>query len=112
MTLSVNELQSLSARFDPSPHKSFSLPAKTYLEKEYLGLERKEMFQKSWQYVCHIEALKEVGQYITIDIQGQPIVAIRDDKGDLRAFYNVCRHKAHELLTLVSCLYKSKNFAA
>ena len=97
--LSASDLRSLSARFDPSPHKSFSLPAKTYLHADYLTLERSEIFRKSWQYVCHSEALKEVGSYQTLDIQGQPIVALRDQKGELRAFYNVCRHKAHELLS-------------
>ena len=36
---------------------------------------------------------------MTIEIAGKPIVIIRDRDGTLRAFYNVCRHRAHKLLT-------------
>ena len=98
MTISVEELTSLGERFDEDPTKSFSLPAKAYLRPEFLDLEKEEVFYKSWQYVSHIESLKNPGDYVTIDLQGRPIVALRDRDGELQAFYNVCRHRGHELL--------------
>lgn len=97
MALPVGDLCTLADGFDASPYKSHSLP-KAYVETDYLALEKSAMFLKSWQYVCHVEALCENGSYVTLDVQGQPVVVLRDSKGVLRAFYNVCRHRGHELL--------------
>ena len=91
MMISAEELTSLRAGFDEDPTKSYSLPAKAYLRPDFLNLEKEEVFYKSWQYVCHIESLKNPGDYVTIDIQGRPIVALRDREGGLQAFYNVRR---------------------
>ena len=99
MSLSIQELQSLGKGFDALPNRSFSLPAKAYVQSSYLDVEREEIHYKSWQYVCHIEKLKNPGDYTAFDIQGRPVVALRDRGGELRAFYNVCRHRGHELLS-------------
>ena len=42
--------------------------------------------------------MREPGQYVTATIAGRSIVVLRDREGVLRAFYNVCKHRAHELL--------------
>lgn len=98
MTVSITDLKSLAAGFDPVPQRSFSLPALPYVQPDYLEVEQKAIFYKSWQYICHVEQLRRPGDYVALDIQGQPIVAVRDRSGILRAFYNVCRHRGHELL--------------
>ena len=54
---------------------------------------------KTWQWVCHVEKVKAPGAYITAQIAGKSIAIVRDKAGDLRAFYNVCKHRAHELLS-------------
>ena len=99
MAISVEELTSLGDKFDSDPTNSFSLPSKAYLRPGYLDLEKKEIFYKSWQYVCHVGSLKEPGDHVAVDLQGRPIVVLRDREGELQAFYNVCRHRGHELLS-------------
>jgi len=99
MTIPFQELNSLGDRFDPSPTRSFSLPARAYTQPGYLDVEQDEIFYKSWQYVCHIEQVQNPGDYTVADIQGRPIVVLRDREGGLQAFYNVCRHRGHELLS-------------
>ena len=47
---------------------------------------------------CHEEKLREAGSYFVKDIGGHSILLLRNIDGDLRAFYNVCQHRAHELL--------------
>ena len=39
------------------------------------------------------------GDYIAFTIADQNLFAIRGRDGEVRAFYNVCQHRAHELLT-------------
>jgi phenylpropionate dioxygenase-like ring-hydroxylating dioxygenase large terminal subunit len=94
----LDDLITLADGFDAVPERSFSLPARAYIEQGYIDVEQEAIFYKSWQYVCHVGQLKNPGDYVAIDIQGRPVVALRDREGILRAFYNVCRHRGHELL--------------
>lgn len=98
MSVSIQELQTLGEKFDAAPEKSFSLPARAYVQAGYLAVEQEGIFYKSWQYVCHIEQLKAAGDYVAVNIQERPIVVLRNREGELQAFYNVCRHRGHELL--------------
>ena len=79
--------------------KSLSMHKNAYIDPQWLDVDKKEIFHKSWQFLCHEESLREQGSYKTINIQGQSIVAIRDKDDNLRAFYNVCKHRGHELLS-------------
>ncbi len=99
MAISTQELKTLSKGFDDKPQRSFSLPAKAYVQPGYMEIERETIFYQSWQYVCHIEKLKNPGDYIAFNIQERPLIALRDREGNLQAFYNVCRHRGHELLS-------------
>jgi len=97
-TLSRQQFNSLRKGFDPVPKRSSSINKICYIDRHFLDVETEQIFHKSWQFVCHEEKLREVGDYVTADIQGQGIFVIRDDSGRLQAFYNVCKHRAHELL--------------
>ncbi len=81
-----------------SDRRETGLPAWTYSDPDFLALERKEIFAPSWQIICHESDVAARGQYATIDLLGTLIVVIRGDDGVLRAFRNVCRHRAARLL--------------
>ncbi|MEO8107053.1 MAG: SRPBCC family protein [Actinomycetes bacterium] len=88
----------ISEGYDPDPAASFSLHADAYTKSEWFDLEQRAIFGSTWQWLCHVEKLREPGSYVSDTIAGMPIVAVRDASGELRAFYNVCKHRAHELL--------------
>lgn len=96
--LAAHDPAKLAEGYDANPARSYSLPARCYVEPAYLAAERRAIFFKSWQFVCHAERLREPGDYAAFEVQGQSLVAVLDEAGELRAFYNVCRHRAHELL--------------
>ena len=85
--------------WNDEPHKSLSMHKNAYIGPQWMDVEKKEIFHKSWQFLCHEESLRDAGSYVTMNIQGQSIVAIRDKDNNLRAFYNVCKHRGHELLS-------------
>ncbi|MBO9449735.1 ring-hydroxylating oxygenase subunit alpha [Tropicibacter sp. R16_0] len=85
--------------WDENPSKSLSLRAEAYTESGWHNVDLQQIIAKTWQWVCHVEKLREPGSYTTIEIAGQPIAVVRDREGVLRAFYNVCKHRAHELLS-------------
>ena len=84
--------------YDPDPSRSLSLRAEAYTVPVWFNADQKEILGKTWQWVCHGEKVRAPGTYTTTQIAGSPIVVIRDELGVLRAFYNVCKHRAHPVL--------------
>ncbi len=85
--------------YDPSPARSLSLRADAYTQQHWYDVDRTAILAKTWQWVCHVEKLREPGAFVTVEVAGHPIAIVRDGNGTLRAFYNVCKHRAHELLS-------------
>lgn len=80
------------------PEESFTLPSYMYTDPEIFELEKEKIFYKTWQYVGHKSLFSKPGDYQTLRICDQHIFVIMGDDYRLRAFYNVCQHRAHELL--------------
>ncbi len=76
-----------------------SLHADAYTKAEWFEADQRQILARSWQWLCHTEKLRSPGSYVAATIADQPVVAVRDREGQLRAFYNVCKHRAHELLS-------------
>ena len=109
--LNAADLAVVAQGYDPVPERSYSIDAACYREPKYHEADRQAIFHRSWQFLCHAEKLRELGSYLAADIQGQSVFAVRDGQGVLRAFYNVCKHRAHELVSgegkkkLITCPY-------
>ncbi len=84
--------------FDRDPELSYTIPARYYLDQEVLEQEKDAVFYRNWWYAGHQSQLPEAGCYLTVQICEQNIIVIRDRDGELRAYYNVCQHRGHELL--------------
>ena len=88
----------ISAGWTPEPGASMSLHADAYTRPRWFHADQASIIARSWQWICHGEKLRESGSYVTEDVAGMPIVAVRDADDTLRAFYNVCKHRAHHLV--------------
>jgi phenylpropionate dioxygenase-like ring-hydroxylating dioxygenase large terminal subunit len=76
----------------------FSLPSWAYNDTEFLALERERVFRPSWQVICHVSEIPNPGDYQCFDFIGEMLFALRGNDGVVRAFHNVCRHRASRLL--------------
>ena len=72
----------------------------TFLETDaaVFQQEKARIFFRTWQYAGHLSQVPAPGDYVTLDICGQGLFVIRGRDGELRAFHNVCQHRAHPLL--------------
>lgn len=86
------------ARAPESDSSDRTLPAWTYFDQEFFELERERIFMRTWQLVCHVNDIPAAGDYHTFSLLGESAIVIRDESGALRAFHNVCRHRAARLL--------------
>ncbi len=96
---SKQDFNLISQGYSADKGNSQSLRAEAYTEDAWYRADVATILGKSWQWVCHVEKLREPGSYVTVSIAEQPIAVVRDREGHLRAFYNVCKHRAHELLS-------------
>lgn len=71
-----------------------TIPSSWYLDPAVCVLERRAVFGQSWLMAGRASTVAESGSFLTTEIAGEPIVVVRDHAGVLRAFFNVCRHRA------------------
>lgn len=74
--------------------RAHTIPSDWYFDDDIYAAERERVFGKTWQFVARADQLAAPGSFVTADIAGQPVLVVRDQEGVLRAFANVCRHKA------------------
>jgi choline monooxygenase len=97
--ISYDDVLEIARGFTPDPGNSMSLHADAYTEPRWFDADVEAIFARTWQWVCHPELLAAPGSYVSTTIAGMPVAVVRDRDGGLRGFYNVCRHRAHELLS-------------
>lgn len=76
-----------------------TLPARAYVDPYLYAAERVHVFARQWQLAAFGAHLREPGDYAAHEFAGWRILVVRQDDGTLRAFHNVCRHRAGPLVT-------------
>jgi len=84
----------MSAELPTAPETT---PATWYRDPAVWPRERERIFAKTWQFVTHESALPDAGSWVAETIAGWPILLVRDEKGRVNGFHNVCRHRAGPL---------------
>lgn len=94
-----------------------AMPTSVYTSPEFLQLEQEHVFAKSWLCAGRVEGLKAPGDYLTMEIAGEPVLILRDREGKLRAMSNVCRHRMSVLLEgsgnvrVITCPYHAWTYS-
>lgn len=100
------------------PGKSHTLPGWAYTDTGLFERERTAIFNRGWHYAGPLASLANAGDYLTAGLLDQNIIVIRGKDGELRGFYNVCQHRAHELLKgrgcakVITCPYHAWSYHA
>ena len=96
-------------RDDAGPVRS--LEARYYTDPAVYELEQDTVLAAMWQFAGHASQLKQAGDYFTVELAGESLFCARDRDGSIRTFYNVCQHRAHQLVSgsgrarLIKCPY-------
>lgn len=75
-----------------------SLPAAAYTSDAFFRLEQNRLFPRTWTCVAFAQEISEPGDAVPLMIAGLPVILLRDKDGEIRAFHNVCRHRATMVL--------------
>ncbi len=89
-----------------------TLPQRYFVSPEIFTKEQKIIFSTRWVCVGHQSQITKPGDYFTAKVVDESLIIVRDKGGELRSFYNVCRHRGTRLredqnghLSAIQCPY-------
>jgi len=76
-----------------------SLDARYYTDPKVYETEREAVFARTWLFAGHIGQVEKPGDYFAFELAGESLFCIRGRDNVVRTFYNVCQHRAHQLVS-------------
>ena len=77
---------------------TYSLEGRYYTDPKIFALEQNGLLAETWQFAGHAATIPNAGDYFTFQLAGEDLFCIRGRDDDIQCFYNVCQHRAHQLL--------------
>lgn len=69
------------------------IPGAVHHCPKFLDHELRNVFSKDWICIGREDELTEHGDYLTHDIAGVPVMAVRQQNGQIKGFINACAHR-------------------
>lgn len=73
------------------------IPAHIYNDSEIFTLEKERLFGRSWLFVAHESEVPQPGDYVVRHVLEDSFIISRDDKGEVRAMFNMCLHRGMQV---------------
>ncbi len=78
-------------------HREGVVERRLYTEPEIFAQEMASIFGQVWLFLCHTDELPAPGSFKCLTLADQPVLAVRGTDGEIRAFFNSCRHRGTEV---------------
>jgi phenylpropionate dioxygenase-like ring-hydroxylating dioxygenase large terminal subunit len=78
--------------------KAQSSPAGIYTSPEFLDFETAAIFRKEWISLAHVSQVPNPGDYLRVDLCGEPMLVTRGKDEVVRVLSRVCRHRGMDLM--------------
>ncbi len=75
-----------------------TLPADAYTSEEYFEYEKRTIFKQEWIALAHVSQLPKPGDYLSLDVLGEPLIVVRGKDNAIRVLSRVCPHRAMDIL--------------
>lgn len=107
----IDQFENFLKTDNPVKH---GLPAFVYTSDAFREIENHTIFTNHWVFVGFAHELKEIGDVQPVSVAGKPFFLMRNDRNEITAFHNVCRHRCLKLIEssgncgqLIQCPYHS-----
>ncbi|HLI13831.1 MAG TPA: aromatic ring-hydroxylating dioxygenase subunit alpha [Alphaproteobacteria bacterium] len=105
--------------FDPSSYRNVrlatleaeTLPPWCYTSRKFFDREVDRVFKTAWNFIGREDEVASAGDYMALELVGEPVAIVRGKDGKVRAFANTCRHRGTRMLQdrgncrVISCPY-------
>ncbi|MGA9159766.1 MAG: aromatic ring-hydroxylating dioxygenase subunit alpha [Actinomycetota bacterium] len=75
-----------------------TLPKDAYVSHDAYRRELERIFYRQWVCVARDEAIPEAGDFLRLAVADESVIVTRTRTGEVRGFYNVCRHRGSQLV--------------
>src|SRR5438552_14394944 len=75
-----------------------TLPQRYFVSPAVFAEEQEKVFSKQWVLVGQQSQIAKSGDYFTAEVAGESLIIVRDKRGEIHGFYNVCRHRGSRLI--------------
>lgn len=76
-----------------------SLSREFYTDPGIYAADMARIFRQQWLFAAPLAAFRRAGDFVTLQIDSDPLLFIRGKDGTIRGFYNVCRHRGSKILS-------------
>jgi phenylpropionate dioxygenase-like ring-hydroxylating dioxygenase large terminal subunit len=77
--------------------QAWTLPPAAYLSTPIYEREVERLMRGGWLPVARLDQVGEPGDYLCLDLFGQPVMVVRGTDGEVRVMSRVCLHRAAEI---------------
>jgi Rieske 2Fe-2S family protein len=97
-----------------------TLPGKAYTSPDVFAWDMEHLFEESWTCVGRSDDLGRPGDQRAVRVGSEAVLLVRGPEGTLRAFFDTCRHRGHQLLpegeeplnrSVIRCPYHAWTYA-
>ena len=78
---------------DRLDERMFRIDRRAFYDADLYEAEMALIFERQWNYLCHVSQIAEPGDYFATHIGRQPVYAMRRQDGGVGAYLNACAHR-------------------
>ncbi|NJM37317.1 MAG: Rieske (2Fe-2S) protein [Akkermansiaceae bacterium] len=78
--------------------QSTTIPAAAYTDPGFHEFENQEIFRKEWISLCHVSQIPNPGDFVRVDLCGEPMLVVRSKDMSIKVLSRTCRHRGMDLM--------------
>jgi phenylpropionate dioxygenase-like ring-hydroxylating dioxygenase large terminal subunit len=78
--------------------RATTLPAQAYTSEEFFAWEVGHVLRKEWQCIAHVSQIPEPGDFLNLDLLGEPLIVVHGKDGAVRVLSRVCPHRSMDIM--------------
>jgi phenylpropionate dioxygenase-like ring-hydroxylating dioxygenase large terminal subunit len=97
--LSLAEIQRGVADTAARPlNRATTLPAQAYTSEEFFAWELNRVLRPGWQCVAHLSQIPTPGDFLNLDLLGEPLIVVHGKDDAIRVLSRVCPHRSMDIM--------------
>ena len=79
-------------------NRATTLPAQAYTSEEFFAWELNRVLRPGWQCVAHVSQIPAPGDFLNVDLLGEPLIVVHGKDDAIRVLSRVCPHRSMDIM--------------